>query len=117
VNTCILVPRWRSQVMLTSLHFQWNLLFVDTMYAKLFGAVFWVRNFSAIVNPAIFMIYTLKLGTGIVGHIPRQICTPCNLFIRSGGSTYNLHDYWQLSLFCQSFPRRTRSSLSVTIQG
>ena len=28
----------------------------------------------------------IKPGTGVVGHIPRRISTPCNMFIRSGGS-------------------------------
>ena len=28
----------------------------------------------------------IKPGAGIVGHIPRQISTPCNMFIRSSGS-------------------------------
>ena len=28
----------------------------------------------------------VKSGTGIVGHIPRNISTPCNLFLRKGGA-------------------------------
>ena len=34
----------------------------------------------------LYAVSVIKPGTGVVGHIPRQVSTPCNMFIRSGGS-------------------------------
>ena len=45
----------------------------------------------------LYAVSIVKPGTGVVGHIPRRISTPCNLFMRSGGSI--TCRYWQPSLF------------------
>jgi len=53
------------------------------MYARIFGAVFHMRNFNAIVKLAIHnlnAVSVIKPGTGVVCHISRRISTPCNLF-------------------------------------
>ena len=34
----------------------------------------------------LYAVSVIKPGIGVLGHIPRQISTPCNMFIRSGGS-------------------------------
>ena len=34
----------------------------------------------------LYAVSTNRLGTGVVGHIPRQISTPCNLLLQKGGT-------------------------------
>ena len=34
----------------------------------------------------LYAVSVIKHGTGIVGHLPKRISTPCHLFLRKGGS-------------------------------
>jgi len=56
-------------------------------YTRIFGAMFCVRNFNAIVKLAIHDLYVvsvIKPETGVVGHFSKWLSTPCNLLTRSG---------------------------------
>ena len=74
-----------------ALNFQWTLLFADTIYIRIFGVALLVlkelecRVETGNINDLHAVSFN-RSGTGVVGHIPRQISTPCNLFLRKGGT-------------------------------
>ena len=44
------------------------------------------REWTIILIHDTYVVSVVKPGIGVVGHTPRWILTPCNLFIQSGGS-------------------------------
>lgn len=66
-----------------ALNFQWTWLFVGIIYYKHIRSSIVGDNLSAALNLGISTVYVyavsvIRSGTDVVGHISRQISTPCN---------------------------------------
>ena len=44
----------------------------------------------------LYAVSVIKHGTGIVGHLPKRISTPCHLILRKGGSISCIVNGWCL---------------------
>ena len=43
----------------------------------------------------LYAVSVIKHGTGIVGHLPKQISTPCHLLLKKGGSILCIVNGWR----------------------